>query len=296
MSPITEGIKKCLIRSLELLPLRFAAGLGSVLGRIAFYLEKWGPFGGCMQRTVRRTLGVTEKEADRIVKANFIHMAKLFFELAGSHKLRKKWPELVELNGREYLVAALNQGKGVILLSAHIGNFELMSMVLPLLGFPPNTIVWKFEDTYENLYLDRVRRQYGTKLLYSQELKTNDVLEILNDRGIVLIFPDHYTLGKNVVPFFGIPTHMPAGPVQYALTTGAPLLPIYARREGLGIKITIEPPLTLPPVDGSLSRAIVCQGLEVCTAEFERWIRNCPEQYLWVLKRNDWGAENKVES
>ncbi|MCL6589601.1 MAG: lysophospholipid acyltransferase family protein [Firmicutes bacterium] len=292
MSGFAGGVKKCLIHFLELLPPRFTASLGAGLGRIAYYLEKRGPFGGYMQRAVRRTLGVTEDEADRVVKANFIHMGKLIFELVGSPKLRKKWPKLLELNGREHLEAALSQGKGVILLSAHIGNFELLSISLPLLGFPPqHTIAWKFEDTFENRYLERIRGQYGTKLLYSQELKPNDVLGILNKGGIILIYPDHYTLGKTVAPFFGIPTHMPAGPVQYALATGAPLLPVYARREGLRTKITIEPPLVLPPADGPISRAIVCRGLKVCTATFERWIRTYPEQYFWLLKRNEWGGD-----
>lgn len=293
MSGFSDGIKKGLIRGLGYLPLGFGASLGSGLGRIAYHLEKRGPFGGYMQRAVRRTLGVTENEADRIVKANFIHTGKLIFELTGSPKLRKKWPNLLELSGREHLEAALAQGKGVILLTAHLGNFELMSTVLPLLGFPPHHVIaWKFEETAENLYLDRIREQYGAKLLYSQELKTNDVVGILKRGEIVLIVPDHYTIGKTEVPFFGIPTRMPAGPVQYALTSGAPLVPIYTYRERKRIKIIIEPPLALPPAEGPISRAIVCRGLEVCTATFERWIRTYPEQYFWLLKRSEWGADS----
>jgi KDO2-lipid IV(A) lauroyltransferase len=292
MSGFTSSIKKYLIRSFGLLPLGFGASLGSGLGRIAYHLEKRGSYGGYLQRAVRRTLGVTENEADQIVKANFIHMGKLIFELTGSPKLRKKWPDILELSGREHLETALAEGKGVILISAHLGNFELLSMVLPLLGFPTSTIAWKFEETLENLYLDRMRGQYGTKLLYSQDLKTNDVVGILKRGGIVLIVPDHYTFGKTEVPFFGISTRMPAGPVQYAFASGAPLVPIYTYRKEKRIKIIIEPPLVLPPAEGPISRAVVCRGLEVCTATFERWIRTYPEQYFWLLKRSEWGGES----
>ena len=281
---MSNAFKKAALALPGVIPGPVTPIVAQALGRAGYRLHELGPFKGYLQRAVMRALDVEFREADRIIRANFRHMANTLLEVARTDKLRREWPRLVRLEGREYLDAALAAGKGAILLTAHLGNFELMLRGLPLAGIPLHVVVWQQAETFENRYLDMTRRMYGAKILYSQDLTTAQALGVLNVGGLILIVGDNYNLGRNELPFFGFPTHIPAGPIHYSLKSGAPIIPIYTLRHGRRHHVIVEPPLQLPD-EGDVYQ----KGLELCVSMYERWIRSCPEQYLWIMRIQDWG-------
>lgn len=285
---MSDALKKAALALPGLIPGPATPIIAQALGRLGYRLHEWGPFRGYLQRAVARALAVDRREADRIVRANFQHMASTLLEVARTAKLWREWPRLVTLTGREYLDAALAAGKGAILLTAHIGNFELMVRGLPLAGIPLHIVAWRQAETFENRYLDETRRMHGAKILYSQDLTTAQALGILNEGGLILIAGDRYNLGRNELPFFGFPTRIPAGPIHYSLKSGAPIIPLYTLRRGRRHHIIIEPPLQLPD-EGDVYQS----GLELCVSTYERWIRSCPEQYLWMMRIHDWGKPER---
>ena len=93
---------------------------------------------------------------------------------------------------------------------------------------------------------------------------------------------DQYELGRHLAPFFGKPTPMPTGPAYFSLKTGAPLVTIHTRRETDGHRIILGAPYHPPDLE---------TGIRFCAAEIERWIRENPEQYAWLMRRNSPGAD-----
>lgn len=270
---------------LEHLPVAWIRPLGRFLGRLGYLVHERGSYKKYFHRTVQRALRVSDEEVDRIVRENFIHMGRMILELPGAWRLGRQWTDALTVTGREHYDRAAATGKGVILLSAHEGNFELLVQVLPLLGIRTTVIGWKQPDTPENRYLDIIRQRFGSKLIYSQEVDTGEVVDLLQ-RGITLfIAADHYNLGRNTMSFLGFTTPMAAGPVHYAVKSGAAVVPVVIIREGKRHHITFEPPLIFPS-EGD----IYTEGIKMCVQTYERWIRAYPEQYLWILRRLEWGV------
>ena len=285
MKPI-DVLAGGVIKSLGLLPWAARPAVARSLQALLRLAYARSPMNGMIEAMIVRTLGVTTEQADRIARDNFHHMAMTLLESMGLGKLKREWDGRVEIYGLEYLRDALAEGRGAVLVSAHLGNYELIVRGLPLTGLPLTTIGWKQPNAYHFRYLDRLRQIHGTKLVYSQEARTEDVVAILRAGGVLILAGDYYPRqGRNVLPFFGIRTSVPAGALHYSIQAGAPLIPIYTLREKFGYhRVHLEPPLNLP-TQGDLYQAT----LELCVATFERWIRAHPEQYLWAIRHTDWG-------
>lgn len=283
-----DSLKKFFIKLFSRTPLWLASGIAVILGRLVFWLHEKGNYKNYLHRVVQRCMRVDRKTADRILKKNFSHMALLLFEMARLSRVKKDnlhiQRKLFEISGYEHFIQAREKGQGVILLSAHIGNFEFLISGLPLENIPIHAVVWKQPDRLENRFLDEIREKFGTKLLYSQEINTEDAVRILKSGGIILMIADYFTTGKNVASFFGMPTHMAIGPVHYAFKSKAPIIPVYTVRKGRKHQIIFESPLELP-TEGDIYQ----KGLERIVSIYERWIKSCPEQYFWLFWQVEWG-------
>lgn len=284
---ITDSCKILALKAFGYLPSGFLPFAGKSLGRFAYYLHEKSKHKYEVHQAVSRALDVDECETERIVDQNFEHTVRMLLEVMRLPRMGEKLKDFVEVSGREYLDVAAKRGRGVILVTAHIGNFEYLVSGLPLLREPSYCIAWKQPDSVVNQYLDSIRQSLGTRLLYSQEMSTETAVEVLNHGGMILIGGDHYNRGRNVTKFFGFDTPMPAGPIHYSRITGAPIVPIRILRYGEYHRIIIEPSMLLPECK-SVDQ-LYTEGLNQLTSVFERWIRSCPEQYMWILRRGDWG-------
>lgn len=284
---ILDSCKLFPLKALRFLPSGAVPFAGQSLGSFAYYLHEKSKHKHEVHQAVSRALGVDECETERIVCQNFEHTVRMLLEVMRLPRLGRKLKDLVEVSGQEHLDAAARHGKGVILVTAHIGNFEYLVSGLPLLGRPSYCIAWKQPDNVVNQYLDSIRESLGTRLLYSQEMSTEIAVEVLSHGGMILIGGDHYNRGRNVTKFFGIDTSMPAGPIHYSRITGAPIVPIRILRYGERHRIIIEPSMLLP--ECRCMDQLYTDGLNQLVSVFERWIRSCPEQYMWILRRGDWG-------
>jgi len=277
-----ETVTTALLRLPRCLPGFAVPGLGHALGRLGYFLHERSRLKGSLHKLVMEMLEISHVEADRIVRANFIHMGLMAVETLRPPRGLKAWRRMFRIEGRENLELALAEGKGVILLADHVGNTILLNRGLPLEVDRLYTILWRQADRIFARFIDALRVEYGGGLIYSQDLSAvrgvKEVVKILAEGGVVPIAGDNYELGRYQVPFFGKLTPMPAGPVYFAQKSGAPVVPIHTRREKRGHCVVFGPPFH-PPAD-------LHAGLKICSAEIERWIRSCPEQYMWVMRRN----------
>lgn len=187
------------------------------------------------------------------------------------------------INGRENLEAALALGKGVILATAHLGNWEA-ARTLPLFGIPLAAVVQKQHNHLFDAYNNALRTRQGVRLI-DQRNGLKDLLACLRQNMAVTILTDQNAGPEGLIlEFLGHPAPHWKGAAKISLRYKAPIVPGYALRnpEG-GISICFEPMIHHPELSDSTENQLLL--LKEINAVTERYIRQNPEQWLWLHRR-----------
>jgi KDO2-lipid IV(A) lauroyltransferase len=241
------------------------------------------------RRVVRSNLQVVTGRTDveQLVFSTFRRFSHTWCDEMLLMRLRGK--KLQALIGRrsssEALDQALAAGTGAILVSIHLGNWELGGLGLADLGYTINLLTFREPDEKVNELREAVRLERGINFIYVDRddssplaiieavnaLRRNEVLAILGDRD-----GSSHTVRMD---FFGQPTNIPVGAAYLALASGAPLIPVFVLIEEKGRYATImEEPIFIRGDRGEHSTAIR-SGMEKLLAVFERYIRAYPDQW-----------------
>jgi KDO2-lipid IV(A) lauroyltransferase len=246
----------------------------------ALYLFFWKGRSRALQ-TLSPILSLPQdsKEIRRLVKDNFYHMYMLMQEIFEYCYLTP--PEIkngVEIKGLEYLKSALDKGKGVICLSAHLGNFPLIAIRLSSEGYPFNILIRKVNnDKIESLF-SQLREKFGIKTIYRGQ-SYHPLVRVLKRNEILWLFVDQFPRRGDIeAEFLGCSFPVYTGPVRLARVTGALLVPItITRLEPKKHCIQIFPPLIGEDDPSRLMQKI----LEIA----DRQVRLNPAQWLWWHKK-----------
>jgi KDO2-lipid IV(A) lauroyltransferase len=187
------------------------------------------------------------------------------------------------VDGVEHVHAALAEGRGVLLWSAHLGNWELAAAALVREGLPVSALARPHARAGVDRFFAERRSRAGVSIVgrcpgsraARLVLRSRGLLALLGDRG--------FGGGGRSVPLFGGAARLPAAPLALAHGTGAALVPGYVVRVAPGrYRVTVEPPLE------SAGEA----ALPALAATLERWVRAYPEQWfvferLWDEARTE---------
>ena len=194
------------------------------------------------------------------------------------------------VEGYEHFAAALEEGRGMLVVLPHLGSWEWMAQwVARVLDVPVTAVVERLEPPALFEWFTELRREMGLHIVplgpeagkaVSQALKAGHVIALLSDRDIT---------GSGIeVDFFGERTTLPGGPATLALRTGAPLVPVamYDEPDG-GHVAVVKPPL---PVErkGSFREDVTRLTQDIATA-LEDLIRAAPDQ--WHLLQPNWPSD-----
>ena len=228
----------------------------------------------------RRALRVLARE-------NFLNFAKYLVDF---FKFLRPQPErlnrLIDFgNVRETLDALHAHGKGVIVLSAHLGNWELGASALASHGYKFNVVVlWhpnaKLNDLYQRQRMARQLKPIAMGRAARESiaaLRRNEIVALVGDRD--------FTGSRDTIEFFGQPARLPFGPAKLALGTGAPILPIFlVRRPDDAFKFVMD-----EPIWADKTRDSVDQVMHHVATSLERVISQHSEQ--WFLFHDLWNVE-----
>ncbi len=277
----------------EVLPLSWNYFIGNLLGNLAYLVI------GRHRKIAINSLSVafpemSLKEKKKIVRFYFSFMAQSTFELLffvkNPHHL-----ENIQIEGKENLEKALEKKKGVLLLTAHLGNFPLMLLELAKEGYPINIVARPMRDKDTDDYVNSLRIKAGVKtiLSYPRKVCVSGILNALRNNEIVVIQVDqNFGTGGVWVKFFGKLAATPVGPITLALRTKAAIVPAYMIREstpkGMAsprgkhqLKIFSEKELIIKE---NKDETILLNAIEI-TRVIEGWIREFPSQWAWVHRR-----------
>jgi KDO2-lipid IV(A) lauroyltransferase len=259
-----------------LLPGPWVFHLGEALGALAWH------FLPQRRKTVLRNLRIAfagEKELPEIRR-----MARETFRRSGAnlvsvaHTARfapEQLGKVIHIENRELLEEALATGRGVVLLLAHMGNWELLSRLVHL--FPPGSKAGAFYRPLNNPLLDErvlARRQADGTRMFSKRDPFHQVTGFLREGGIVGILADQ-RVGKQgeVVPFFG------------RLTRTSPLPSLLARRakaEVLALSLVTERPGKWKAVFLPVEKP---HSTPHCMAALEKAMKAAPADVFWLQER-----------
>ncbi|MGB2768557.1 MAG: lysophospholipid acyltransferase family protein [Candidatus Zixiibacteriota bacterium] len=275
-----------IISLLNFLPRNVAITVGGIGGQLAFLV---------IRDARRRTLfnlnmafgeKTNEKELTRLGRKVFQNLGK---NVADAVRLGKmSWEDvekITEIEGLEHLDEAYQLGKGVIGLTGHIGNFELIAAYFSLRGYRMSVVGRELYDPRLDRLLLRNRESVGLENIPSsggvkpimRALKAGRFLGVLADQ-------DSSRVRGVFVNFFGKPARTPAGPGLLSYKTGSPIIPMAILRKGKSrYKIVVKPRVELG-FSGDREKDLI-DVTQKYTRVLESIIKEYPAQWLWMHDR-----------
>jgi KDO2-lipid IV(A) lauroyltransferase len=267
---------------MEILPHRVALYKGSVLGIIAFSIL------GIRKRVSLENLRLAfpekdEREIAAIAKRSYQLFGMTVAEICRFRRLGSSVTDkIVELDGVENLEKALSQGKGVIMVTGHFGNWELYGC-LSQLGYPVTFMVGEQHNLLVDRLINSLREALGTKL----SPLTGDLREILkdlkSDRAVGFLSDQNAGKRGIFVDFFGRKASTPFGAARFSMLTGAPVVTGGAvRLPGGKHRLVVDEPIYPSASRGDKEMFRLTQAY---TTRLEELVRRYPDHYFWPHRR-----------
>ena len=198
---------------------------------------------------------------------------------------REEIQKLVKVEGIEHLEKAYSQGRGVMGVTGHIGNFELLAAYVSLRGYKLSAIGRELYDPRLDELLIKNRQKMGVQNIYSTA-GVKEVIRVLNSGRMigVLIDQDTSRVKGIYVDFFGRKARTPVGPFILALKLDVPVVPmaIVQTRKG-DYKIIVHE--EIKPLAGKTKEENIYYLTQKCTEFLEQVIREYPDQWVWMHRR-----------
>jgi lauroyl/myristoyl acyltransferase len=192
--------------------------------------------------------------------------------------------DLISIVGSEHLDAALAKGSGVLILSAHLGNFFLVGSRIAIDGYAVSVLVNQPRESHLARLLDKYRLQIRQKTIHAhpREEALKVLRETLRRNEVAVIISDEYRRGTGIeVPLFGRTVIARRGPATMALRTSAAIVPACLIRQGDGaLKLVIEPELELDRSGKSGDQ--IRENVIRITQWLEGKVQAYPDQWNWM--------------
>jgi KDO2-lipid IV(A) lauroyltransferase len=276
---LTGALSRAAERALLAMPRAVVGPFAEIVGTLAFLAAPGA------RRGVRANLAVVapERNTSATVRRIFVEQTRNYVEIFSIPRLDpQKLLAQIRADGWEHVVRAYEEGKGVILASAHLGPVSFVGQMVLAHGYPVALPV-EVETSEFQRSVNRARGGAGLQLIRTDSalgifrvLREGKVLGVLADRAVTGV-------GERV-EFFGREALLPSAAVVLSLRTGAPLIPSFAGRTHGALTASFEPPLEIPKTGDR--DADVREGVQRFARVLERYVRRTPEQ--WTVFEDFW--------
>jgi KDO2-lipid IV(A) lauroyltransferase len=208
------------------------------------------------------------------------------------HLSREDVERMVELHGVEHLEQAYAQGRGVIIISGHLGNFNLVAQLAAIRGYPVATIAEDIKPAKLYNYVNSLRARFGLKFIKAGSSQVRTIYRFLRNKGVLMLAADRDVSDTGVpVQFFDAMADLPAGPVVLALRLKCPLVPGHTIRLPNNKSVVyLYPPIELERT-GDYEQDIRINLRRVAQV-LEQMILKAPDQ--WVVLQRVWDKDYTV--
>jgi Kdo2-lipid IVA lauroyltransferase/acyltransferase len=243
----------------------------------------------------------SEKKLNFLTRKTFQNYGQYLLDYMVMHRLRPsnkgRWVE--EELGADHMINALQEGKGVICITPHLGNWEIGGLLFSFRGGNLNVITLDERDLNTKSFREEMRRRSGIKNIYinpkdDSPMAVLDAVKALRRNEIVAMLGDRIESQKTMdFDFFGRKTAFPIGVALLAIATGAPVLPVFVVMEkNRKYRGMIEPPIYFDTSARGDREAAIQQGMKLLIKKFETYIEKYPDQ--WYNFYAYWGNETRT--
>lgn len=281
-APLVElleyGTARILAALVGRLPWRCATGAGKLCGAFLYYLLPAAAYR--VRRRIGAALRCSRREERRIARGSFAHSAAVLFELMKMRRLsRDQLLARVEFDNLAVMEKALAAGRGVIAVTGHIGNWEMLGAGFAATGYPLAVVVRLLDNRRLDRWLEEVRQKWGALVVPRDSVATG-VRFMRQGRVLAFLMDQNAACHGVFVPFFGKDAATVQGPAYLSRRFAVPAVLCWARR--------------LPGGKHRLSFAQLPEGgpgetvrdrVALYNRALEQVIREAPEQWLWLHPR-----------
>jgi len=192
----------------------------------------------------------------------------------------------MQTEGLKHYQGAQAKGKGVLVITAHLGAWELSSFYHSMMGHPMGMIIRRLDNRLLDAFVNGIRCMHGNYVLHKDDFGRG-LLTAMRSGGTVGILMDTNMTPPQgeFVKFFGIDACTGTGIAHVARKTGAAVLPGFMLWEKAQNRYVLHfgPEVQIPHTDNVA--ADIVAGTQLCTSAIESWIRRYPDQWLWIHRR-----------
>jgi KDO2-lipid IV(A) lauroyltransferase len=273
-------------RSLGWLPRGLARRFSGLLALAVFWLH------GRLRRVGVRNLQLAlpelgEREQMRILQGVYRHLG---WQLVEFCRMPRYTPENLRnwarTEGLEHYLAAQARGKGVLVITGHLGAWELSSFYHSLMGYPMSMVIRRLDNRRLDAFVNGIRCLHGNQVLHKDDFGRGLLTAMREGRTVGILMDTNMTPPQGAfVDFFGHQACAATGLAHVARKTGAAVLPGFMLWEQSEKKYVLHfgPEVEIPHT-GDVA-ADILEGTQRCTHAIEGWIRRYPDQWLWIHRR-----------
>ncbi len=234
---------------------------------------------------VRLALGLEGEAARALVRRSFVNMTRVFLEIPYFIRPDRKPEDLVDLENFDRVKPVLARGKGIIFITGHIGNWELLGRMVARLGIRFSALAKRQHNRFIDAWINAIRARAGITIIRQSRLASINrrIVDTLKANEAVGFIADQYISRGLRVPFFGLPTPTATGPARMSRITGASVFAGYMVFENGRYKLVAYGEMETIP------GATPDEGLYLNTRQYnaflETVIRKHPDQWFWFHKR-----------
>jgi len=273
-------------------PTSMAPALGRHVGRIAQIFDR--RHRRTVVKNLERSRGVCPPDAiPEFVDRIYANLGRLFVEMMMIPKLVGRLEEIVRLERFHVVEEVRRQGRGMITVIGHLGNWELIGLAVCHAGHPLHSLARPIENPWVDRYLNGFRTRTGQKIIPKYHA-LGEMIRVLQRNEVLIIQVDQDARSHGVyTDFFGRPASTHRSPALLSLKYGTPIVVANIYREGGTHYCVLSDPI-LP--EAFKSQADPVRALtQAYTEKFEECVRAHPDQWFWVHDR--WKtAERKPEA
>ncbi len=210
--------------------------------------------------------------------------------LAEFCQMRRYTPEstfpFVRYEGLEHYLSAYHEGRGVLILTAHLGAWELSSFYHSLMGHPMSIVIRRLDNPLVDNFVNRIRCLHGNRVLHKDDFARGLLASMRRGETVGILMDTNMTPPQGVfVDFFGHPACTGSGLARLAMKTGACVLPGFLLWEAETGQYVLRFGAPIPLECTGNFEADVVANTAVFTKVIEDYVRQYPDQWLWVHRR-----------
>jgi Kdo2-lipid IVA lauroyltransferase/acyltransferase len=275
-----------LVKLLGLLPRRMARRAGAGIGALAFLAVPR------LRRVGLRNLelafpATSAAERNRILRTLYRNLGWLLAEFC---QMADYTPEstqsFVRYEGLENYLEACDRQRGVLILTGHLGAWELSSFYHSLMGHPMSMVIRRLDNPKVDQLVNGIRCLHGNQVLHKDDFARGLLTAMRNGETVGILMDTNMTPPQGVfVDFFGTPACTASGLARVAMRTEAAVLPGFLTWREEEKKYVLEFGECLELVHSGDDEQDMVANTQLCTTAIEAWVRRYPEQWLWVHRR-----------